>query len=98
MITNIYKFLFLFLLPIIFFLNFKNLTKSLDHDVKNIKNEYYNSMQLYLKREIILTKKINLLQIEDLPNQYVEKQDIIKFNRDIINDFTLIKINYDKSE
>jgi len=55
-------------------------------------------MQLFLKREIILTKKINLLQIEDLSNQYVEKQDIIKFNRDILNDFTLIKINYDKSE
>ena len=85
-------------MPIVFFLNFKNLTKSLDYEVKNIKKEYDNEMQLYLKREILLTKKINLLQIEDTQNHFIKKQDIIKFNRNIFGDFTLIKINYDKSE
>ena len=80
------------------FLNFKNLTKNLDYEVKNIKDDYNNDLQLYLKRKILLTKKINLLQMGDMKNQYVIKKDVIKFNRNTFNGFTLIKVNYDKSE
>ena len=63
-----------------------------------MKNNYHDELQLYLKRKILLSKKINLLQIEESKNQYVEKQDVIKFDRNTLNDFTLIKINYDKSK
>ena len=63
-----------------------------------MKNNYHDDLQLYLKRKILLSKKINLLQIEESKNQYVEKQDVIKFDRNTLNDFTLIKINYDKSK
>jgi hypothetical protein len=63
-----------------------------------MKNNYHDDLQLYLKRKILLSKKINLLQIEESRNQYVEKQDVLKFDRNTLNDFTLIKINYDKSK
>lgn len=41
---------------------------------------------------------INEIQIEDLKNQYSYNRDVIHFDRNILNDFTLIKVNYDKSQ
>lgn len=96
MIKNISKFIFLFVLTIIF-LSFKNQTKILNSNVLDLKREYNTEFQLYLKRNIQLTKMINQFQSEDIQNKYVEK-DIIKFNRSVLNKFTLIKVNYDKSE
>ncbi len=67
-------------------------------DVLHIKSDYTKDLQLFLKRKILLTKNINLLQIDELNNEYVRNKNVIKFDRDIFNDFTLIKVSYDKSE
>ncbi len=79
-------------------MNFKNYTKILNNDVHNLKNDYNSEMQLYLKRKVLLTKKINLIRTDDLKNSIVQNKNILKFNRDVLNDFTLIKVTYDKSK
>ncbi len=83
---------------IIIFIFFKNYTKILNNEINSVKMIYEKELQLYLKREIQLTKMINQIQIEGLKNQYVNNQDVIHFDRNSLNDFTLIKINYDKSQ
>ena len=67
-------------------------------EVLNVKSDYTKDLQLFLKRKILLTKNINLLQIDELDKEYIENKNVIKFDRDIFNDFTLIKVSYDKSE
>ena len=83
---------------IIIFIYFKNYTKILNNKINLAKINYEKELQLYLKREIQLTKMINQIQIEDLKNQYTDNQDVIHFDRNTLNDFTLIKVNYDKSQ
>jgi len=97
LIRQISKFFFLFII-IIIFINFKNNTKILKYKVYNVKSDYTKDLQLFLKRKILLTKNINLLQIDEFDNEYVENKNIIKFDRDILNNLTLIKVSYDKSE
>ena len=97
MIRQISKFFILFILLIIF-IYFKNYTKILNNEINSAKIKYEKELQLYLKREIQLTKMVNQIQIEDLKNQYVNNQDVIHFDRNTLNDFTLIKVNYDKSQ
>ena len=97
MIRQISKFFILFIL-IIIFIYFKNFTKILNNEIKAAKISYEKEIQLYLKREIQLTKMLNQIQIKDLKNQYVDNQDVIHFDRNSLNDFTLIKVNYDKSK
>ena len=41
---------------------------------------------------------INQFQINDISNEYVKKNDFLKFDRNSFNHFTVIKINYDRSE
>ena len=97
MIKQVSKFCILFIL-IIIFIYFKNYTKILNNKINLAKINYEKELQLYLKREIQLTKMINEIQIEDLKNQYSDNRDVIHFDRNILNDFTLIKVNYDKSQ
>ena len=97
MIRQVSKFFILFIL-IIIFIYFKNYTKILNNKINSAKINYEKELQLYLKREIQLTKMVNQIQIEDLKNQYVNNQDVIHFDRNTLNDFTLIKVNYDKSQ
>tara|TARA_B100000965_G_C19539112_1_gene734759 strand:- start:1062 stop:1355 length:294 start_codon:yes stop_codon:yes gene_type:complete len=97
LIRQISKFFFLFII-IVIFINFKNYTKILDNKVNSVKSIYNKELQLYLKRDIQLTKMINQIQIEESQNQYVNNEDILKINRDTYNDLTLIKVSYDKSE
>ena len=97
MIRQVSKFFILFIL-IIIFIYFKNYTKILNNEINSAKINYEKELQLYLKREIQLTKMINEIQIEDLKNQYTDNQDVIHFDRSTLNDFTLIKVNYDKSQ
>ena len=97
MIRQISKFLILFSL-IIIFIYFKNYIKILNNEINLAKINYEKELQLYLKREIQLTKMVNQIQIEDLKNQYANNQDVIHFDRNTLNDFTLIKVNYDKSQ
>ena len=82
---------------IIIFIFFKNYTKILNNEINSAKINYEKELQLYLKREIQLTKMVNQIQIKDLKNQYADNQDVIHFDRSTLNDFTLIKVNYDKS-
>ena len=97
MIRQVSKFFILFIL-IIIFIYFKNYTKILNNKINLAKINYEKELQLYLKREIQLTKMLNQIQIEDLKNQYADNQDVIYFDRNTLNDFTLIKVNYDKSQ
>ena len=97
MIRQVSKFFILFIL-IIIFIYFKNYTKILNNKINSAKINYEKELQLYLKREIQLAKMVNQIQIEDLKNQYVNNQDVIHFDRNTLNDFTLIKVNYDKSQ
>tara|TARA_B100001063_G_scaffold58348_1_gene52607 strand:- start:10 stop:276 length:267 start_codon:yes stop_codon:yes gene_type:complete len=83
---------------IIIFIYFKNYTKILNNKINLAKINYEKELQLYLKREIQLTKMINQIQIEDFKNQYADNQDVIHFDRNTLNDLTLIKVNYDKSQ
>ena len=97
MIRQISKFFILFSL-IIIFIYFKNYIKILNNEINLAKINYEKELQLYLKREIQLTKMVNQIQIEDFQNQYADNQDVIYFDRNTLNDFTLIKVNYDKSQ
>ena len=97
MIKQVSKFIVFFIL-IIIFIYFKNHTKILNNEINSTKSNYEKKLQLYLKREIQLTKMINQIQIQDLKNQYADNQDVIHFDRNTLNDFTLIKVNYDKSQ
>ena len=97
MIRQISKFLILFSL-IIIFIYFKNYIKILNNEINLAKINYEKELQLYLKRDIQLTKMVNQIQIEDLKNQYADNQEVIHFDRNTLNDFTLIKVNYDKSQ
>ena len=94
MINHISKFFFIFIL-IILFLSFKNQTKIIESDLEYIKKNYNNDYQNFINKEILLTKEINQLQINELNNyNYSENKKIIKFDRNEFDDFTIIKVNY----
>ena len=97
MINNISKFFLLFAF-IILFLSFKNQIKILEKDLLYLKNNYIKDNQKYINKEIILTKQINQLQINELNNyKDFENKKIIKFDRNEFDDFTIIKVNYVQS-
>ena len=97
MINHISKFVLLFIF-IFLFLSFKNQIKILEKDLLYLKNNYIKDNQKYINKEIILTKQINQLQINEL-NYYkdFENKKIIKFDRNEFDDFTIIKVNYVQS-
>ena len=98
MINHISKFFLLFIL-IILFLSFKNQTKIIESDLEYIKKNYNNDYQNFINKEILLTKEINQLQINELNNyNFVENKKIIKFDRNEFDDFTIIKVNYVQSK
>ena len=79
-------------------MSFKNQIKILEKDLLYLKNNYIKDNQKYINKEIILTKQINQLQINEL-NYYkdFENKKIIKFDRNEFDDFTIIKVNYVQS-
>ncbi len=94
MINHISKFFLLFIF-IILFLSFKNQIKILDNDLSYLKKNYIEDHQKYINREILLTKQINQLQINEFNNyEYTNNKKIIKFDRNEFDDFTIIKVNY----
>ena len=98
MIKHISKFFIIFIF-IILFLSFKNQTKIIENDLSYLKNNYNKELQIFIKKEILLTKQINKLKINDLNNSEIfENNKIIKFNRNEFDDFTIIKVNYVQSE
>ena len=98
MINHISKFFILFIF-IFLFLSFKNQTKIIESDLNYIKTNYNNDHQNFINKEILLTKEINQLQINELNNyDYTENKKIIKFDRNEFDDFTIIKVNYVQSK
>ena len=84
---------------IILFLSFKNQIKILENDLLHLKKNYNNELQILINKEILLTKQINKLKINDTNNlEFIENNKIIKFNRNEFDDFTIIKVNYVQPE
>ncbi len=98
MISHITKFTLIFIF-IILFLSFKNQIKILENDLKYLKNNYNKNYNKFINKEILLTKQINQLQINEQYNhEFVDNEKIIKFDRYEFNDFTIIKVNYVQSD
>ena len=98
MTQHILKFFLIFIF-IFLFLSFKNQTKILENDLIKLKINYNKDIQNYINKEIVLTKQISQLQInQSNKNELVENKKIIKFDRNEFNDFTIIKVNYVQSE
>ena len=98
MINHISKFCLIFIL-IILFLSFKNQIKILENKLTFLKINYTNDYQKYVNKEILLSKQINQLQINELNNHnFINNKKIIQFDRNEFDDFTIIKVNYVQSE
>ncbi len=98
MINHISKFFLLFIF-IILFLSFKNQIKILEKNLSYLKQNYNENYQIYVTKEIRLTKEINQLQTSEL-NYYeqVQLKRFIKFDRNEFDGFTIIKVNYVQSK
>ena len=98
MINHISKFFLIFIF-IILFLSFKNQTKIIENDLSYLKKNYHNELQILINKEILLTKQINNLKLNDINNlEFTDDNKIIKFDRNEFDDFTIIKVNYVQSE
>ena len=98
MINHISKFCLIFIF-IILFLSFKNQIKILENKLTFLKLNYTNDYQKYVNKEILLSKQINQLQINELNNHnFINNKKIIQFDRNEFDDFTIIKDNYVQSE
>ncbi len=98
MINHITKFFLLFIF-IIIFLSFKNQIKILENKLSLLKINYFKDHQIYINKEILLSKQINQLQFNGLNNyNFIENKKIIKFDRNEFDGFTIIKVNYVQSE
>ena len=97
MINHISKFFLLFIF-IILFLSFKNQIKILENKLSYLKINYDKDHQIYVNKEILLSKQINQLQINKLNNFDFKNNKIIKFDRNEFDDFTIIKVNYVQPE
>ena len=98
MINYITKFILIFIF-IILFLSFKNQTKIIENNLSLLKKNYYNEIQILINKEILLTKQINKLKLNDVNElEFIKDNKIIKFDRNEFNDFTIIKVNYVQSE
>ena len=87
----------LFFLTMVF-ISFKNETKVLKDQVYKLKTEYSDSNQIFLNREIQLSKLINQFQIDNNQINIVNNNKVLKFNREGLKDFTLIQVNYDQRQ
>jgi len=97
LIKTISKFAILIIF-IFVFLYFKNYTKITKNELQNLKNDYEKNFQIYLKREVQLSKMLNQFEYESLDENLALNERIIKFDRGIDSDFTLIMVGYDKPQ
>ena len=97
MIKTISKFAILIIF-IFIFLYFKNYTKITKNELQNLKNDYEKNFQIYLKREVQLSKMLNQFEYKSLDESLSFNERIIKFDRGIDSDFTLIMVGYDKPQ
>ena len=97
MIKTISKFAILIIF-IFIFLYFKNYTKITKSELQNLKNDYEKNFQIYLKREVQLSKMLNQFEYDILDENLALNERIIKFDRGVDSDFTLIMVGYDKPQ
>ena len=97
MIKTISKFAILIIF-IFIFIYFKNYTKITKSELHNLKNDYEKNFQIYLKREVQLSKMLNQFEYDILDENLAFNERIIKFDRGIDSDFTLIMVGYDKPQ
>ena len=80
-------------------MSFKNQTKILENELIIQKKNYNKDYQNFIKKEILLTKQINQLQIYDLNNyNNIKNKKIIKLDRNEFNVFKNINVNYFQPE
>ena len=71
----------------------------MENNLSYLKKNYVNELQILINKEILLSKQINKLKINDINNsELFEENKIIKFNRNEFDDFTIIKVNYVQPE
>ena len=71
----------------------------MENNLSYLKKNYNNELQILINKEILLTKQINELKINDINNlAFIKDNKIIKFDRNEFDDFTIIKVNYVQSE
>ena len=97
MIKTISKFSILIIF-IFIFLYFKNYTKITKNELENLKYDYEKNFQIYLKREVQLSKMLNQFEYESLDENLAFNEKIIKFDRGIDSKITLIMVSYDKPQ
>jgi hypothetical protein len=97
LIKNASKFIVLVIF-IFLFLYFKNYIKIEKTKLINLKNNYEKNLQVYLKREVQLSKMLNQFEYESFDEGLALNEKIIKFDRDVDSDYTLIMVGYDKSQ
>jgi len=97
LIKTLSKFVILIIF-IFIFLYFKNYTKITKNELQNLKNDYEKNFQIYLKREVQLSKMLNQFEYKSLDENLALNEKIIKFDRGIDSDFTLIMVGYDKPQ
>ena len=69
------------------------------NELSYLKKNYEHDFQILIDKEILLTKQINKIKIDDFNNlELSEDNKIIKFNRNEFDDFTIIKVNYVQPE
>ena len=97
MIKTISKFAILIIF-IFVFLYFKNYTKITKNELQNLKNDYEKNFQIYQKREVQLSKMLNQFEYKSIDENLALNERIIKFDRGIDSDFTIIMVGYDKPQ
>ena len=71
----------------------------MENNLSLLKKNYYHEIQILTNKEILLTKQINELKLNDVNElEFIQDNKIIKFDRNEFNDFTIIKVNYVQSE
>ena len=71
----------------------------MENELSYLKKNYEHDFQILIDKEILLTKQINKIKIDDINNlELSEDNKIIKFNRNEFDDFTIIKVNYVQPE
>ena len=97
MIKTISKFVILIIF-IFVFLYFKNYTKITKNELQNLKDDYEKNFQIYQKREVQLSKMLNQFEYKSIDENLALNERVIKFDRGIDSDFTLIMVGYDKPQ
>ena len=70
-----------------------------ENELSFLKNNYLKNKNVYINKEILLSKYVNKLQLNELKNlKNIQYNKIIRFDRNEFDDFTIIKVNYVQSE